>query len=305
MKPKTPFRRPPTSQFHTPDFYWRGGDALREREYLADEYRKALTDMRKAEQELLRVRAQVEKATATLRERDGYTSALAGFMDGDTDGFHTENELKEELVQLEQAILEHEHILKQKHATHNPGVAGALLKEKAYYLIDLERQLQAIENFDDEKQKAKRVLAGNAISPKSRTAIYLEFQLDKLKRKRRFLRTLVNRSKAEFDSKKSITAGQAPEARTCRIAMQHGIDLTMELIRAQEKLERRPPKHASFLNFLIEQCEDLHTWMGENQIEDEGFDVVQLRMHYLGSHRPRVDAGDLDDLEADDQQSED
>jgi hypothetical protein len=290
MKPKTPFQKPPTSQFRRPDFYWRGGDVLREREYLSDEYRKALTEMRKAEQELLRVRAQVENATATLRERDGYTCALAGFMDGDTEGFHTENDLKEELVQLEQAIAEHEKILKQKHATHNPGVAGTLQKEKAYYLIDIERQMKAIENFDDEKQAAKRVLAVNAISPKFRTAIYLEFQLDKVKRKRRYLRALVNQSKAEFDSKKSVTAGQSPEARTCRIAMQHGIDLTMELYRAKEKLERRPQKHAAFLNFLIEQCEDLHTWMVENQIEDDAFDAVKLRLQYLGGQK----SGDRD-----------
>jgi hypothetical protein len=77
--------------------------------------------------------------------------------------------------------------------------------------------------------------------------------------------------------------------------MQHGLDLTMEMYKSQERLERRPQKHAAFLNFLIEQCEDLHTWMVENQIEDDGFDAVKLRMHYLGTHRPHVDAGEQAD----------
>jgi hypothetical protein len=82
--------------------------------------------------------------------------------------------------------------------------------------------------------------------------------------------------------------------------MQHGIDLTMEMTRAQEKLERRPQKHSAFLNFLIEQCEDLHTWMVENQIDDDGFDAAKLRMHYLGAHRPKVDQAELGNEDAGD-----
>jgi hypothetical protein len=281
MKAKTPFKKPRTSPYQVPAFYWRGGDALREREYLSDEHRKALTEMRRAEQDLLRVRAETEHAVNVLRERDGYTSALVSFLDGDANGFRTENQLKEELSQLEREIVDTENVLREKRANQNPGIAQSLQKEKAYYQIDIERQIKAIENFAEEKQKAKQSLAELAITPKFSTAIYLEYQLDKLKRKKKYLRALVNRSKLDFDSATPVSAGQSPEARTCRSALYDGIEITMETIRAQEKSERRPQKHAAFINFLIEQVEDLNTRMIEVGMEADVEDVPALKQRYL------------------------
>ena len=106
MKAKAPFKKPPASQYRKPEFYWRGGDKYREQEYITDEYKKALMEYRLAEQEYRQVELEVSQASSTLSERSGYTQALAGFLDGDTEGFTEENELKQELFQLEQDIRE-------------------------------------------------------------------------------------------------------------------------------------------------------------------------------------------------------
>jgi hypothetical protein len=288
MKPKTPFKRPATSQHCTAPFYWRGGDVLREREYVTDEYRKALADLQVAEQTLRTVEADVEVATEKLNERDGYTTALAGFLDGDTEGFTTENQLKRELIQLEHDITHNEIILRKRRAVHNPGIASALQKEKAYYQIDIERHIKAIENFDDDKRRAKETIAGTAVSKQYATALQAEFQLDKVQRKKRFLRSLVNHVKYDFDSTKPQTAGQSPDARSQRLAMQDGLELIMEIHRAEEKLDRRPPKYANQLHFVIEQIEDLNTKMIEIGMDEDTVDTQELRERMLRPREPRV-----------------
>jgi Zn-dependent protease with chaperone function len=66
---KVPFSRQPVSQFRIPAFYFRGGDILREREYLADEYKKALSNYRRAQFALRQIESDLRVAGATLNER--------------------------------------------------------------------------------------------------------------------------------------------------------------------------------------------------------------------------------------------
>jgi hypothetical protein len=72
-----------------PPFYFR------ERKYLAEEYKKALADYRRAEYELHQV-----EDRETLHEREGYTTALANYLDADTEGNQTEQEYKRHLMRL-------------------------------------------------------------------------------------------------------------------------------------------------------------------------------------------------------------
>jgi hypothetical protein len=277
-----------TSQHCTPPFYWRGGDVLREREYITDEYRKALIDLERAEQDLHTVKLQVEAAANVLNERDGYTTALAAFMEGDPEGFTTENEMKRELIQLERDITHNETLLRKRRAVHNPGIASALQKEKAYYMIDIERHIKAIANLDDDKRRARNTMAGIAISPRWNTAIQTEYNLDKVNRKKRFLRSLVNRVKSEFDNTRALSGGQSDGARSERVALHDGLAMTMEIHRAEEKLERRPPKHANEINFFIEQIEDLNAKMIEIGMDAEVVDTQGLRERMLPPKSARV-----------------
>jgi chromosome segregation ATPase len=175
-KPKAPFAKPPTSQHCAPPFYWRGGDTYHEKEYITDEHRKASNDLRKAEEEYERLRGEVQAASKRLRECDGYTAALAAFLDGDAEGLLEEHPMKEELREIEKQIILCERNLNGKRSIHNSGVAGALRKERAYYLIEIERITKALENTNEEIANYKTQLAALAISKRSNTAVTLEWQ---------------------------------------------------------------------------------------------------------------------------------
>lgn len=283
MAQKPPFRKPPTSQYRRPEFYWRGGDTYREKEFVADEYKKALAEYRQAEQELKIVQAEVAAASETLSERDGYTTALAGFLDGDTDGFTEEVQLKQELAYVEREIAEYEAELQRRQAIHNPAVSGALQKEKAYYLIEIQRATKAIENAQDESLHAREQLAACVVNNKYRNALQLESQLDKKLRKKKYLRSLVNRTKYAFDSRRPVTVTQTDEARSQRLAMQSGIELKMSIMRAEERVERRRQKHTNQINYLIDQIEELNVRMSEIGLESDCVDTEALRDKYFGN----------------------
>ena len=283
MAQKPPFRKPPTSQYRRPEFDWRGGDTYREKEFVADEYKKALAEYRQAEQELKIVQAEVTAASETLLERDGYTTALAEFLDGDTDGFTEEAQLKHELACVEREIAEHEAELQRRQALHNPAVSGALQKEKAYYLIEIQRATKAIENAQDDSLHAREQLAACVVNNKYRNALQLESQLDKKLRKKKYLRSLVNRTKYAFDSRRPVTVAQTDEARSQRLAMQSGIELKMSIMRAEERVERRRQKHANQINYLIDQIEELNVRMSEIGLESDCVDTDSLRDKYFGN----------------------
>lgn len=282
MKSKAPFKKPPASQYRKPEFYWRGGNKYREQEYITDEYKKALMEYRLAEQEYRQVEAEVSQASTTLSERTGYTQALAGFLDGDTEGFTEENELKQKLFQLEQEIREHENELEKRQEVHNPAVASGLQKEKAYYLIEIQRGTKSICLAEEESQTAREQLSACTVNNKYRTALQLEFQLDKLQRKKKFLRNLVNKTKYQFDTMKPNPPQNTAEAKTERALYHEGIDLKINVQEAEEKLERRPQKHANYINFLIDQIEELNIRMSEIGLDDDIVDTESLRQKYFG-----------------------
>ena len=292
MKSKAPFKKPPASQYRKPEFYWRGGNKYREQEYITDEYKKALMEYRLAEQEYRQVETEVSQASTTLSERSGYTQALAGFLDGDTDGFTEENELKQKLFQLEQEIREQENELEKRQAVHNPAVASGLQKEKAYYLIEIQRGTKSICLAEEESEMAREQLSACTVNNKYRTALQLEFQLDKLQRKKKFLRSLVNKTKYQFDTMKPNPPQNTQQAKDERAAYHEGIDLKLQVLEAEEKLERRPQKHANYLNFLIDQIEELNIRMSEIGLEDEIVDTEALRNKYFGDENEEEDSNE-------------
>ncbi|OHT10582.1 Psp-related protein [Tritrichomonas foetus] len=289
MKNRVPFKKPPPSQYKKPEFYWRGGNTYREQEFITDEYKKALMEYRIAEQELRQVETEVAQASTTLNEREGYTTALAGFLDGDTDGFTEEVSLKQQLFQLESEIRHDEDELEKIQAVHNPAVASGLQKEKAYYLIEIQRGTKSICLAEEESTRAKEQLAACTVNSRYRQALQLEYQLDKLQRKKKFLRSLVTRTKNEFDNTKPAQTLATNEARTERSMYQEGIELKMALGRAEEKQQRRMQKHANYLNFLIDQIEELNVRMSEIGLEDQIVETEPLRDKYFGDKNEEED----------------
>lgn len=283
MKNKAPFKKPPTSQYKKSEFYWRGGDKYREQEYISDEYKKALMEYRQAEIEYQQVENEVAMASTTLHERSNYTKALAGFLDGDTEGFTEENDLKRRLYQIEQEIRDEETELEKWQEVHNPAVASGLQKEKAYFLIEIQRNAKAISMSEEETELSKEQLSACTVNKKYRSAQQLEYQLDKLQKKKKFLRNLVNKTKNEFDNLKKDKPENTPEAKIERSLYQEEIDLKMTLMGGEEKKERRAVKHKNHLNFLIDQIEELNLRMSEIQLEDQMVDTDQLRDKYINN----------------------
>jgi hypothetical protein len=193
------------------------------------------------------------KQPKCLQERDGYTTALAEFLHGDSDGFLEEIHLKGELVQLQKEIAIYIEKLKKNLAVHNPGVPVDRQKERAYYQIDIERNIKAIENARNYIAFRKFRLSTLALSQQSATATLLEFQLAKLREKYKFLRSHVNQTKAEFAGKHPLDSLQTNEARIQRITFTATIARTVAHLPTKAKYLRSPEKHGSSLSFLIDQ----------------------------------------------------
>ena len=64
------------------DFHWRGGDVLKEKEYLSKEYKVVLSEYHKALMIRDNLKQQVNIADQELQEKQGYSDALSSFLDG-------------------------------------------------------------------------------------------------------------------------------------------------------------------------------------------------------------------------------
>ncbi|OHS95275.1 Psp-related protein [Tritrichomonas foetus] len=278
-----PFAKRPSAQYAKPEFYWRGGDVLREREYLADEYKKALADHRKAEYEYKQIEKECLEASQVLSEREKYTSALANFLDADAEGGQIEAEKKRRLNELENEIKEAEAELNEARAVHHPAVASGLQKEKAYLLIEIQRGSKAIDLATEQHDNARRQLAACTVSNRYRQATELEGQYHDLSSKRNFLRSLVNKYKKEFDSTRPCAPSQTKEARLERAALMPQIDLDITIERGEEKKQRRPKKWDNRISRIIDEIDELNDRLTDLGLPDEVVDTEALREKYFPS----------------------
>jgi hypothetical protein len=279
---KTPYPKKPPSQYRTPAFYWRGGDILREREYLADEYKKALVDFRRTELDLHQVESELHHANETLHEREGYTTALANYLDADTEGNQTEQDYKRRLMKVEADIKKAEGEVREVKAVHHPAVASLLQKEKAYLLIEAQRTQTAVDLTLEQDTNDKRKLGKISVSPKYQTSLDLETKVLDLSRKYQYLRSVVNKFKKEFDNARAFPVSQSNDARAQRAAFASQIDAKYSRLRAREKTRRRPAKWEDQIDRLLLQLEELNDQMAAfGMPEDQLADVQELRAKYL------------------------
>lgn len=297
-----PFAKKPSSQYQRPEFYWRGGDELHEREYLADQYKKALTEYRKADFELKQVEQELADAHETLHDREGYTSALANYLDADIEGASQEIEYKKKLAELEQEIKDAEQELASVRAVHHPAVASSLQKEKAYLMIEMQRTTKSIELVNESQNNAKRQLAACTINKKYELANDLQIKYEQLARKKAFLRTLVNKNKKDFDNTKPVVSPQSDEAKTARAALTPQIELDQTIQREEEKKQRRPRKYENYIHHLIDFIEEQNERLTDLGLESEIIDTDALREKYFpdqkhGDDEPNDDDQPIEDNE--------
>jgi hypothetical protein len=278
-----PFARKPPSKCKQEPYYWRGGDVLREREYLADEFKKALYDYRLAEFNLKQSEQELKQKNDLLYERDQYTQALAGFLDGDSEGGQIEGEYKRRLIAIEEEMALAERELRDARAIHHPAVASGLQKEKAYLIIENQRTSKAVDLADEQTLNAKRQLAACTVSNKYRTILAYEVKLTDLLRKKKFLRERVIQNKFDFDALRPVIAAQTPEAVQERNALFACIKPSEELKKLEDKLVQHPKKFEFRLHRVIEDIEELNGRLLDLGLTANVVDVNELRAKYLPS----------------------
>lgn len=273
-----PFAKRPPSQHQMPIFYWRGGNELKEKEYLEAEYSKLFLDRAKAEDDLKSAEEELARARSTLMEREGYSNALASFMDSDTQGATEEIQLKKELEELQNKTEEADLELQKYTSQAQPAVTASLQKEKAYYLLEKQRYqksyLNALSTGDQCRNQAALIVTSN----RYRRAVDLEFQYDKALKKRNYLRQRVIQAKNEIDS---MTPSRNPlntkEAKDQRKTLTNGIETKLAIQISEEKLQRHPIKYKAHLDFLLHRIEELNYRMKDIGYTDGIVDVDQLR----------------------------
>jgi hypothetical protein len=278
---RAPYPKPRPSQHRTPAFYWRGSDILREREYLADEYKKALTNYRRAELELRTIEQELQQAHETLHEREGYTTALANYLDADTEGNHMEQEYKRRLMKVEAEIRKAQADLQAAKAVHHPAAAANLLREKAYLQIELQRTEKALELTREQDNSERRKLSQIAVSERFQTSWDLETKAQDLNRKHQFLRGLVTNYKKAFDAERPFPVSQSDEARLERAAYSALVEANYWRGRSYERARRRPGKWNAEIDRLLVQLEKLNERMTELEMpEDRKVDMEEMRSRF-------------------------
>jgi hypothetical protein len=281
MTRRGPYPKRPPAQTRIPEFYFRGGDILLEREHLTDEFRTALANFRRAEGELAAVECQLQTAIDTLHEREGYSNALASFLDADTEGNLAEQDVKRRLPKVESDIRKAELDLQAARAIHLPAVSAALQKEKAYLLIELKRTQEALDQTNQQQIVLSRKLARVICTPRYQLSLDMETKVVDLARKHIFLKSLVDRTKKNFDKTRPVVAVQTAEARIERAALLKQLDVIQMLERVQDKAKRRPPKWSSQVYRLLCELDDLNRTMADLAMaEEEQIDLEALREKY-------------------------
>lgn len=282
MSANTPFTTTPPSQYRRPEFYWRGGDPLKEREYLIDEYKKAMIELKKAQMEHRQMEEQVQEAEEVLREREGYTNALADFLEGDSKASREEADLKKEAADLERQIKESREELAQLRERQNPLIQAQLNKERSYLLVEIQRANQGVVFAKNRTDEAKRQLAACVVNQRYRNGIELQEKELKAIRKQNRLKKEVKQTKSEQAQMKAGPVLVSDDSRDERSKWFDIADGKLRLIHERGRLARKPQKQKREIEFLIAQIEELNERMAEIGMgPDEQQDVVDLRSRYL------------------------
>jgi hypothetical protein len=287
------FEKRPPGQYKTPEFYFRGGDVLKEQEFLRDEYKHALADLRSSQQQLQQVEHEVSKAVEILHEREGYTNALGFFLERDLTRAQKEAGLKRYSMKLEANVIQCHSTLEQLRKMQNPAVVRNLVKELEQYLTDIQRGQKDIETYGDQQLEAKRQIAACSVNSLYLQATALVHDLDRCLNKRDHLRSIVRQTKFDFESLRPAQYHGDPESGRERDLLRRSIPVTLSLYRLEERQTVRETKRNTQLNRVLGDIEELNARMQDIGLGDDVIDVESLRKEMIHEvqhieHRPRM-----------------
>lgn len=269
------------AQYKRQEFYFRGGDVLREQEYLQEEFKKALSDYRIAQQHLRQLQEEVQDATEILAEREGYTNALANYLERDTQAATTEEQMKKRLSRLEMEIADVEAALRVVKSYHNPAALASLQKEKAHYMIEIQRGRRTIDSYSEQSNEATRQISACTVNGRYREARNLEYAARKTQNKKLYLRRLVQDLKKEFDTIKPITPLQDKDSRLYRSYLSNNIQNNIILLRTKECEKTHLDKHRKHILDLLDQISELNDRMDEIGIPNDKVNIDEFKERVL------------------------
>jgi len=242
-------------------------DSITYNSELNEEFEKILSQYNSYYNELQQLEIEIKKQEAVLNEKHEYSTALASYLDKDTDLLIEESQMRDQLSKVENSIESYEKILQNLKSKYNPSVLFSLNKEKSFLLMEIYRGNESLRSAKSQKDIFENQLA--ACSVHSR---YLEFKklnahMKKLNHKLSSMRSLSKGSKRKYDEiKLSQILLQSPEAAEVRKIYRTGIDIRVNNYFLNEKLERLPQKHKIEMEMLKSFMEELDIRVKEAKV---------------------------------------
>ena len=261
------------------DFHWRGGDVLKEKEYLTSEYKAALAEFRKISMIKENLEKEVNQANNELNETLGYTDALSAFIDG-TQNSQKEQELKQKLDKLEQQIAERQQKLEEMSECQNPAALATLAKENAFLLVEAQRGSKSIQNAELQTNALKRQLAACTVSDQYQYSSNIETLIIRETKRKNALTKRVRQLKGNFDSSKKYSVSNSDYAQELRDSLTSSISLKHQMKDSNFNYKCEIDDHNTHIKSLISQIEELNQRLQELELEDYIVDVNDLNNRF-------------------------
>ena len=304
MSKKEPFETKPPSQYRKEEFYWRGGDPLTEQETLREEYRAALNQYREAERQKKEIERQLYEAQDTLSEREGYTSKLATFLDGNPDEQREENAKRQILREKETEIREKTQQLDEYKHKQNKSFAGTLQSELAFLMIEIQRTEQTVTVSEKSKIDSKRQHAALECNPLFQQVQFKEFYADYLQQKNKSLKQCVEDRNKAVALAKTEMAGRDRDSWDQRNKMEGNIEIKIANRELQRKLDFHKAKHKAYIDYMFHVIESLNDRMDDLEMEEDKVDIQDLRSQVYPDEEPEEQCLDEEPVEEEEEQND-
>ena len=261
------------------DFHWRGGDVLKEKEYLTAEYKQALSEYRKMSMVKENLEKEVFQAEQELNETMGYTDALSSFIDG-TQNSQKEQNLKYKLDKLEQKIAKKHEKLEELAECQNPAAVAALVKENGFLLVESQRGSKTVQNQEIQLDSVKRQLAACTISDQYQYSMHIETLITRENRRKNALSKRVRQLKGIYDSCKKYTVSNSEYAQKLRDALTESMELKTQMKDSSFNYRCEVDDHNTHIKSLINQIEELNERLAELDLNEYIVDAEELKQRF-------------------------
>jgi hypothetical protein len=190
--------------------------------------------------------------------------------------------LKDILTALESEIIELQDQLTEIKGLHNPVAPAALQKEKAYYLIEIQRGTQEVAQNKEMSQERRRQIASCTAHPRYRRFLELGNEINRLSQKKLGLRQIVSQAQIQMQDLPVFVIPVDEDSRKERDALRRNIETKVHLLRMDERRKARSGKKRRELRFLIREIEEMNDRMRDVGLGKSVVETAEWRERLLG-----------------------